>query len=407
MSMEVSGNQERSGKMSIKAVEQKGVLDGTYRKIADDLINNGYPIGTKLQPLRALANNYNVSYMTVQKAIKVLQMQGALTAKPGDGIYVTGRPKPLDGQVAEYLENLREEIPNGHRNGAKARPAARTHSLCVIMPYWISEKGSAYIYSIIKGILAASDPHHWSVELIHNSGDETCNESSHPDFIDKIEQREPEGIIWLQPILTHQMNIMRLIDRGHKVVTTGRSFRDVPVPCVHMDYPNMAELVSEYFIAKGCRKVVYLPGYLEGQFEDLYSVEIINTFMEVMDRKGAPIPEEHICQAGYRPIHKKIVKAFVQENPDLDGIVCFHEHILEEIEKLDREGFFSHAPRKIQMVDVSGIFNAAGHSMEHIEHMNIEWPLENMGRAVIREFENEWLDTPPAAPIDLGVKLIS
>lgn len=404
--MKASKERERPKIMPIKSVEQAGVLDGTYKKIADELVNNGYPIGTKLQPLRILAKNYKVSYLTVQKAIKVLQMQGALTAKPGDGIYVTGRPKPLSGQVADFLENGKEDGLPAFRTNGRKNGFTKNHSLCVIMPYWVSERGSACIYSIIKGILGASDPYHWPVELIHNTGDEIYNESSKPDFVDKIEQREPDGIIWIQPILGHKMNIMRLIDRGHKVVVTGRPFKNVPVKCVHMDYYDMAEKATDFFLERGCKKIALFPGYFHGQIEDQYSVEIIRAFKEIMNKRGIPLPEDNICQSGFRPIHKRIIRPYLEEKPDIDGIVCFHEHILTELERLDKLGHFDKIGRKVPMVDVSGIFNFSDHQLGQIEHMNIEWPLENMGRAVIREFEKEWLENVPDKHIDLSVKLI-
>ncbi len=391
--------------MTIRSIEPNRVLDGTYKKITKDLMTNSYPLGTKIQPLRELAKRYKVSYLTVQKAIKALQIQGVLEAKPGDGIYVVGSPDTVSVQIPDSIEE-HEFGKNGHlkpKNGKNGKNGVQRRSLCVVMPYWMSDKGSACIYNIIKGILAASDPYHWPIELIHSCGDETYNDSAHPDFIDKIEYREADGVIWIQPILMHKMNLMRLVDKGYKVVVTGRPFKEVPVKCIHMDFTDMADKVAGYFQARGSKKIGMIAGHMEGQFEDQYSVQIVEKIREAMVQKGLPVWDDMICQAGYRPIHKAIIRDYLDRNPDLDAIICFHEHILEEIEVLDKEGFFK---RKTPLVDISGIFNYTWHEYNQIEHVNIQWPLENMGKAVIREFENEWLSKSSTQEIDLSVKLI-
>lgn len=388
--------------MTIRSIEPSRVLDGTYKKITKDLVANSYPVGTKIQPLRELAKRYKVSYLTVQKAIKALQIQGVLEAKPGDGIYVVGSPDTVSDQIPDHIEE-QEFGKNGHLKPKNGKNGVQRRSLCVVMPYWMSDRGSACIYNIIKGILAASDPYHWPIELIHSCGDETFNDSAHPDFIDKIDYREADGVIWIQPILMHKMNLMRLVDRGYKVVVTGRPFKEVPVKCIHMDFGDMADKVAGYFQARGSQKIGMIAGHMEGQFEDQYSVQIVQEICQAMNRIGMPFSEENICQAGYRPIHGPIIRDYFIKNPDVDGIICLHEHILEEIERMDKGGLFR---SKIPLVDVSGIFNYTWHQYKQIEHVNVLWPLENMGRAVIREFENEWLGQSRLESVDLSVKLI-
>lgn len=340
----------------------------------------------------------NVSYMTAQKAIKALQIQGVLEARPGDGVYITGKPKPFEGSIVSFLET-------NDGGGKPAKNGCGSYTIAVVMPYWVCERGEAQIYRIIRGILAQSDPHHWSIELIHNSGDLSTHESSHPDFIDKIESRKPDGIVWLQPILSHKMNLMRLVDRGHKVVVTGREFPDIPVACVQMDLADLAKKSIDYLIEKGSDKIAMLTGPIEGQFKDPHSVDIVKAFKSEFNRRGIDFSDELICQAAFSTYDSMIVHSFIEAHPDINGIVCLHElHIIEELEKMDCTGFFSSA---INMVNTSGIYYQGRYNLFKCFSMaNVQWPLENIGRGIIREFEKEWLDEYENKPIDLSVSIL-
>ncbi len=378
---------------------KKCVLDNAYKKIADDLVSNQFSIGTKLEPIRILAKKYNVSYMTAQKAIKALQMQGALEARPGDGIYITGKVRPINGSIGEYLDSNRERNHN-IKNGSS------TYSIAVVMPYWVGTRGEAQIYRIIKGILSESDRHNWSIELIHNSGDLSNHESSHPDFIEKIESRGPDGVIWLQPILSHKLNIMRLIDRGHKVVVTGREFDDIPAICVQMDLDDLAKKSIDFLVDKGSQTIAMLTGPIDGQFKDPHSVSTVNSVKKEFQNRGMEFQDDLICQAAFTPYDAMIVHSFIENHPEVDGIICLHElHIIEELEKMDCSGFFQ---KSINMVNTSGIYYEMHYKLfKHFTMANVAWPLENIGKGIIREFESEWLNEAPKKELDLGVEIIT
>ncbi|AQQ71133.1 catabolite control protein A [Limihaloglobus sulfuriphilus] len=382
----------------MQATEKKCLVDGTYRKIAEELISNQYSVGTKLEPIRLLAKKYKVSYMTAQKAVKALQIQGVLEARPGDGIYVTGNVEPIEGSVSVFLES------NGD-NPKKYTKKNGNYSIAVVMPFWVSERGEAYIYRMIKGLLSESDPHHWSIELIHNAGDLSSHESNHPDFVDKIESRSPDGIVWLQPILSHRMNLMRLVDRGHQVVVTGRDFPDIPLTCIQMDLDDLAEKTIDCLLKHGSNNIAFITGPVEGMFQDAHSVDIVKAMKVEMHKRGLTFSDELVCQAAFTPYDALIVHSFIENHPEVDGIVCLHEtHIIEELEKMDCTGFFN---KSINMVNTSGIYYSGRYDLfKHFNMINVAWPLENMGRAVVREFEKSWLEDFESSGIDLSVEIL-
>jgi len=384
------------------AMKSKGtsLIEGTYRKITRELESNNYAIGTKLQPIRHLAKKFNVSYLTAQRAIKALQLQGVLEAKPGDGLYVVGKPKSLKEGALELLSKKNNPIYRNHKKNGDS------YSIGVVMPFWISERGSAVVYEIVKGIVSESDKNQWPVELIHNSD----NESELPAFVEKIHQRNFNGIVWLQPTPWHKMNLMRLVDLGYDLAVTSRNFKDIPTHSVQFDHRDMARKIAHLFLdEKGVKKFGLITGPIEGFGPDPYSIDIVEALREEFTRRGCNIPDELICQAFFSSKHELIVDDFMRSNPDLDGLICLHELETSELEQIDRLiALGAGKARKVPMVEISGIFNISLHQMEYVDVVAIEWPLENMGKAVIRKFEENWLNEEEVCTdkIDLSVNLL-
>ncbi len=383
--------------MEQKTKDSSYSLQRTYEQISEELSGNNYSIGTKLMPLRAMAKKYNVSYLTAQKAIKILQMQGALEAKPGDGIYVTGRPKKGSRDIRDFIQNMPGTGNNNHN-------ITKNHSICVIMPFWASVRGSASIYTIIKGVLSESDKHNWRIELLHNSGDESDNEPSHPEFLKKIDDRNPDGVIWLQPVPTHKMNIMRLVDKGYEVVITGRNFKDLPVKSLNINTRDMAQKCLSYLSAKGSQNIAMLTGPVGGIYKDPYSVDIVDAFKEAMEQNNPDFSNEMLCQAGFSQQLESILMHFFSSNKKFDAIICLHEHILACIEKLENEGYIK-LEKKIPLIDISGIFNFEVHRFKNFEIKQVQWPLEELGKAVINEFEKQWIKDHNPAEYKLEVQI--
>ncbi len=377
-------------------LQESSLIDSTYNKIAEELAINNYSIGTKLQPIRVLAKKFNVSYLTAQRAVKAMQLQGALDARPGDGLYVVGHPKPLNCSVMELLSKKVE--PETKPSGAEHRG---NRSIGVIMPFWLSARGGAAIYEMVKGIVSESDKYHWPVELIHNAD----KESELPEFVGKIHRRNLGGIVWLQPTTWHKMNLMRLHDLGYEVVVTGREFTDIPVKCVKFDHQDMAKKVFNFFKSRNITNIGMLTGPIDGYIVDPYSVDIVEAVRDEFEKNGLSLPDENICQAYLSHKHELIVEDFIRNAPKIQGLICLHEFLMPAIEKLDKEGIFG-TSKQVPLLDVSGIFNRYAHNMQGIEMVGVAWPLENIGRAVIRPFEQKWAPQERLEEIDLTVDII-
>ncbi|WP_433117245.1 winged helix-turn-helix domain-containing protein [Micromonospora sp. CA-246542] len=60
------------------------LLDDLRGKIKDGT----YPPGSQLPSGRALADSYDVSHSTIQRAVATLREQGVLVGRPGRGVFV-------------------------------------------------------------------------------------------------------------------------------------------------------------------------------------------------------------------------------------------------------------------------------------------------------------------------------
>ncbi|HBG28842.1 MAG: hypothetical protein A2Y10_03670 [Planctomycetes bacterium GWF2_41_51] len=374
---------------------ESSLINGTYKKISEDLKNNNYSIGTKLQPIRSLAKKFNVSYLTAQKAIKALQLQGTLEARPGDGLYVVGKPVSLTDNVLEFISK------NDSSKNTVERKRRDTYCIGVVMPFWLSTYGSTAIYEIVNGLVSEGDKLNWPIELIHNSG----NESELPEFLEKIKRRNFSGIVWLQPFLSHKMNLMRLADFGYDVVITGRNFKDLPIKSILFDHQDMAKKIADHFAEINAKKIVMFTGPIEGFITDPYSVEIVNALKSEFEKRGGTLPNEHICQAFLSNKHDLIIEDFIKNNSDMEGMICLHEYLKPDIEKAERKGYLK-TNRKISMIDISYTFFREVHNMEKVEIIGMRCPLENMGRLAIKHFEEKWVENKVSEPIDLSIELL-
>jgi DNA-binding LacI/PurR family transcriptional regulator len=378
--------------VQLKKTRRYTPVQKVYQKILDELSQQNLPPGTRLQPMRELARMYQVSYLTVQRAIKRLQNEGKIVARPGDGMYIAGEEIGLVG-VSEQEIPITKNI---------VRIAQGPKAIGIVMPFWVSRHGGKAIHEMIKGILQRCDHHEWRVELIHNSGFEACE----ADFADKIVRKELDGVVWLQPIPSHQMNLMRLMDKGLKVVATGRRLPHIPLKVVRINHADMGEKIAAFCVEKNLRYVTIISSHLEGFYGDAFSGDIVDILRKSFQRYDIEIPDDRILQTHlhYLPEHKQVTEAFLLRHPQVDAIITIRDDLYNIMSHVVRAKL-GRNPQEICVLPVSTDF----HSVDEFGNFQIAkilWPLENMGREVIRYFEQEWFGQSQNGEYDLTVTLV-
>jgi GntR family transcriptional regulator len=71
-------------------------MDELIADIVGRIARNEYPPGSQLPPGREMAEHYNVSTATIQRAVSTLRKRGVLVGRPGRGVFVA-ETQPTDG----------------------------------------------------------------------------------------------------------------------------------------------------------------------------------------------------------------------------------------------------------------------------------------------------------------------
>lgn len=351
-------------------------------EICSELAKNSLAAGTKLKSIQKIAKQYNVSYLTAQRAIKEMQEIGIVESRRGDGTYLTEESK-------RFLNSF---LQQSQSNGSERKIAEKTYSIGLVLPYWmeIKNEGAMAFHRLTKAFVGEIDKHNWRVEIINNA----YHEAAMPDFVDKLVQKELDGVYWIAPQPEHKMNLMRLVDKGIHVVTTGRNFSDIPLTTIFVDIGDMAKKIADYCIENKRNNIIVLCGVLEGELKDENSAKFVSELRDAFSSTDIELTDEQVGQVAiFTPdnqILAQLTASFLEKHPDTDTIISYHEEFFPMIEELDARDFWKD-PGSMKIVDVNAEFGFNKTQVGRIPVTRILMPLEDMGRASAVDFEKKWL----------------
>lgn len=145
--------------------------------LEERVLQNVYPIGSKLPPERRLAEEFGVSRQSLRAALNILATRGILYARQGDGHYVSGSVEETFHYGWEDLidahEGMESEVLDFRRGieGMLAALAAqrRTEADLARMRSWLGKLREAYARNNLDQQSAADVAFHQAVaEAAHN-----------------------------------------------------------------------------------------------------------------------------------------------------------------------------------------------------------------------------------------------
>lgn len=367
----------------------------TYNNVLADIQGHGLTPGTRLVPLTELAKKYDVSYMTVQRAVKMLQDEGILEAQKGSGIFVkdlTGLDKTKSSSDSEITASSKS-IANELHNKTKPR------NVCMVLPYWVSGHGKAAIYSLVRGFVDIGEKKGWKSDIIFKD-----NNIVTLDFSEKMLNRQIDGVLWIGPSPWDLTNIVRLIDNGLDVITTGRGFPEIPLEAVEADLIDLGIQIVEYCLSRQHDNIVILSANINNPFKDTISAEIVEGIRRAMQAKNRQLSDEQICQVCMPPEELKHTKRAMEEHPDANAIVIMSETIFPAIEDLDKKNFFKD-PASMVIINCTGDYGTNPNHIGRIPVAKVTRPYENIGQAAALKFIEKWEGEKRDYP-DLHIKII-
>ena len=159
------------------AVRTPGIGAQIASILEERILQNVYPIGSKLPPERVLAEEFGVSRQSLRSALRILSARGMLHTRQGDGHYVSGRiGKNFQYGWEDLLdqnENMESEVLDFRRHieGMLAALAAqrRTEADLARMRGWLDKLREAYARNNLDLQSAADVGFHQAVaEAAHN-----------------------------------------------------------------------------------------------------------------------------------------------------------------------------------------------------------------------------------------------
>jgi len=389
--------------MNIQADEALHIKVSEY--ILRDVLANNLPPGTRLQPIRKLAKMYHVSCVTAQRAVSLLQQNGMVRARVGAGGYIT--EKVYENQTAREIP-----APPSPAAGHSRPPRDGVFSIAIVLPQETDTYNITAAYKNTIGILEECDQMNRRVELLHSINDE----SYRPEFVQKILDRNIDGVIWLEPTPRHQMNMTRLQDLGLSQAVIGRRYPDITIPSLHEDYAQMADLIMDLCLARNAKNILFLTGPIEkrmGAIPDMDAVDVYFELARSSKERNLAFDIHHVCQAYGSPEANALARDFLKSRRSADIIICQYTELLFVIEELDKQNCWDPPEKKLVIDLIGSLRHFWDHQMRkselrigRIPVAYVDIPIVNIGKAAVRQLERAWLPEVELPAPDVSVKLI-
>jgi DNA-binding LacI/PurR family transcriptional regulator len=296
----------------------KQVYDGIREKILD----GKFPKESKLPSEEEFCGEYEVSTITVKKAMDLLVEEGLVRRVPGKGTYVMGNSagdeqthREEETKEAESYETMESEPKEASQKGKKRR------LIGIVLEHVASPFGLDMLYEL-------------DAEA-ENAGYKLCirfsygNREKETDEIDYLLSLSVEGIIIMPCHGAHYNTaILKLIIENFPVILIDKRMTGIPVSSVSTDGKNAIKSLVKHLYDRGSRNIGLITVDAAGTTS---LIDRREGFYSGMEEYKLPVVEECVLihdQTNF--IEKKTeqldadcIRQFFERNRgNLDGVIC-------------------------------------------------------------------------------------
>jgi DNA-binding LacI/PurR family transcriptional regulator len=322
------------------------------RNILEDSIRTGqYKPGSRLPGERDLAIDFNVSQMTVNKAILALVNDGWLRREIGNGTFVS--------------ESLRIPAPSSLKIGF-AVPFSPTFA-----------EEDYYLGSLLRGIQKA---------ILNEPVSLSVLETPPHALYDRIMECGADGCILVDLLDDNLEDVRRLAESGKRTVILGADQDPLHIPYVDSDNVGGTKEAIEHLFSLGHRRIAGLFAYM-GRSNTLRRLD---AYREAMAEHGLVIPDGYVLDLGNEnvpdvAIQEALLKLLKSSEP-VTAIFCGGFYIALEVISFIRSAGFS-VPEDVSIVGFDDPLPARYMSPAL---STVRQPLEEMGHCAMSKLM-EWL----------------
>jgi len=228
----------------------KAILKGKIRR-------GEFRVGDRIPPERELAELYDVSRITVTRAVRDMVLEGLLKREQGRGTFVSPRPHARSMSIATLVTETREEP-------------------------------SSYILEMFKGIQKAISARGYSLVFMNASGDDAPESAP----LKMIREGRLDGLI----VVEHMPKgpLARLRETGAPIVLLDWEAALPDVDCVLVDDRQATRLATDHLLGLGHRTI----GFVGGKKSLRFYTERAAGYREALQAAGITYRKDLVCWDG-------------------------------------------------------------------------------------------------------------
>ena len=272
--------------------------------------------------LKDIANDLNVSVMTVSKVVRGCADVGAETR----------------GRVMARIKELNYQ-PNWV---ARSLAARRTFMIGLIVP----DLMHSFFAEIAKGVAASIRPLGYDV-VICNSEEDGAVEASE---IERLLGRQVDGLLLASAQSPVSMQVFEKIEaRGVPYVLIDRHFSDSRASYVGADDAAIGRLATNHLIERGCRRIAHIAGP-----QMTTGAGRRQGYQEALATGGIPMPASYIVNATDDESAYHATQKLLSLKPRPDGIFGYNDPTAAGAMKAALEAGIA-IPQEIKVIGVGNV----------------------------------------------------
>ena len=210
--------------------EDKCLYESVYTALLEQIRSGKIQPGERLPAEKVLAEKFEVSRITIQKAMGMLVQEGYIVRRPGRGSFAS------------------QNIENAEKEEAAAKGGESSGMIGFVMEDFTASFG----IELLKAIEEETDRCGYALCVKRSCGDQNREKK----MLEALQKMKAAGLIVMPTHAQHyNTEILKMVGEGMPVVFVDRYLEGLPAPFVGTDNKKAIRELMDYLLKKGYRKM--------------------------------------------------------------------------------------------------------------------------------------------------------
>lgn len=306
-----------------------------YEGVKASILNGTLPSGSKMPTEEELTLEYNVSTITVKKALELLATEGLVNRVPGRGTFVSAKVEEIK-EKQDIGRQEKEEKNLSYKNNEKRRYPSNEKYIGLVLEHVSSPFGLDMMYYMDQEAEKAGYK-----LIIRFSYGRREKETEEINFLRSI---GAAGMI-IMPCHGDHYNtaILKLVIEKYPIVLIDKKMTGIPVPSVRTDGKEAVKILVRHLFEKGCRNIGLITLDVNGTTS---LIDRRKGFYSGVEEMGLQTYEECVLPHEYtnflesnaESIYVELIRNYLLEMKEkLDGVICTEFGIISAFVQASKE----------------------------------------------------------------------